>query len=142
MADTSAGFRYRGTLSGGLGAAPRVLDILAADTATYYKGDLVNLESGELDPVATDDSAILGPVLETVSATDSTTYIKVVADPDAILGVYDANARTAGTCFDLSTTPGSQTITTDSNHDVMVVANSAADEETLVMIIPGEHAFS
>jgi len=142
MADTSAGFRYRGTLSGGLGAAPWIQDVLAADTATYYKGDLVNLETGELDPVATNDSAILGAVLETVSCTDSTTYVKVICNPDAVYGVYDANARLIGAQLDISTTAGAMTVTTDSNHDLVVVANSSATEETLVMIAHGKHAFN
>lgn len=142
MADTSAGFRYRGTMSGGAGAAPMIIDILAADTATYYKGDMVNLESGEADPAVTTDTDILGIVLETASCTDSTTYIKVICNPDAIYGVYDANARLAGATLDLSSTPGSMTVTTSSNTEFVVVANSSAAEETLVMIDHGVHAFN
>ena len=137
MADSTYGFHFRYRLSGG---PPTIQDILAADTATYYKGDLVNLETGELDPAATDDSALLGAVVETISATDSTTYVRVITDPDAVYGVYDANARLVGATLDLSGSAGAYTVGASSNVDLMVVASSSATEETLVMIAHGEHA--
>jgi len=106
------------------------------------KGDLVNLESGEVDLAASNDAALLGEVIETKSGVDSTTLIKVITDRDAVYAVYDANARTMGTVLDIAGTTGAMTLATDSNHDVVVVANSAADEPTLVAIISAEHVLS
>jgi len=138
MPDTSKGFRPRYRLCG---APFTVQSLLFKDTETLTKGDLVNLETGEVDLAATNDTAILGVVLETKAGTDSTTRIDVIVDPDAVYGVYDANARLAGEQLDITGTTGAMTVATDSNHDVVVVAESSATEETLVMILPGEAAF-
>ncbi len=136
MADTSLGFRFRYRLSG---APPTIQYILAQDTATYTKGDLVNLESGELDLAATNDTTMVGAVQQTVSAVDSTTLIPVITDWDAVYGVYDANARLIGATLDITGTTGAMTVAASSNVDLLVVANSTAAEETLVMIAHGEH---
>ena len=134
-----AGFTDRYRLSGG---APTIQKILAADTATYYKGDLVNLESGEADPAASDDSALLGVCLATTSCTDSTTYIDVITDADMVYGVTDANARVIGATLDLTGAAGSMTVEATVHADFTVVANSSATEETLVVITHGEHAWN
>jgi len=138
MADSTYGFHFRYRLSG---APPTIQDLLFKDTETLTKGDLVNLETGEVDLAATNDTALLGAVLETLSGTDSTTRIRVIVDRDAVYGVYDANARLAGATLDISGTTGAMTVATSSNADLTVVAESTASEETLVMITPGEHAF-
>ena len=44
-----------------------------------------------------------------------------------------------GATLDITGTTGAMTVTTSANTDVIVVANSAADEPTLVMIDPGLH---
>lgn len=137
MASTSKGFSFRYRLSGG---TPTILDLYCKDTETLTKGDLVNLESGEIDLAATNDSALLGVVLETAAGTDSTTQFRVIVDRDAVYGVYDANARVTGATLDITGTTGQQTVTTSSNADVVVVAPSSASEETLVMINTGNHA--
>lgn len=139
MAESTYGFHFRYRLSGG---APTILDLLCKDTETLTKGDLVNLESGEIDLAATDDSALLGVVLETASGTDSTTRFRVIVDPDAVYGVYDANARLAGATLDISGATGAMTVGATSNADLVVVAESSASQETLVMIKHGEHAFN
>lgn len=136
MADTSAGFRFRYRLSG---APPTIQTILCQDTGTLTKGDLVNLESGELDIAATNDTAMVGVILETKAGTDSTTYYKVITDFDAVYGVYDANARLMGATLDIAGTTGAMTVAASSNVDLLVVAPSTAAEETLVMIAHGEH---
>jgi hypothetical protein len=135
--DTSAGFRYRGRVSK---MPPTIQTLTIKDTETLTKGDLVTLESGEIDLAATDDSTILGVVLNTAAGTDSTTTYEVIVDADAIYGVYDASARVKGATLDISGTTGAMTVTTSSNADVTVYAPSTADEETLVMITHGEHA--
>lgn len=138
MADTSLGFRFRYRLCG---APPTIQTLTIKDDETLTKGDLVNLESGEIDLAATNDTGILGAVLETKAGTDSTTTYKVITDADAVYGVYDANARAIGATLDIAGTTGAMTIASSSNVDVVVVANSSASEETLVMIAHGEHPF-
>lgn len=136
VVDTSAGFKFRYRLSGG---SPTVMRLLFKDTETLTKGDLVNLESGEVDLAATNDAALVGVVLETKSGTDSTTYIECIVDADAVYGVYDANIRAAGATLDLAGATGAMTVAASNNVDLMVVAPSTAAEETLVVIAHGEH---
>jgi hypothetical protein len=112
------------------------------DADTYTKGDLVSLESGEIDVSVTDDPGILGVCLETGVATGvatTGTAMKVVVDEDAIYGVYDASARLKGAQLDIAGTTGAMTVATDSNHDLQVYAPSSATEETLVCIVHGAH---
>jgi len=135
MADTSLGFRFRGRLNGEL---PTIQNLLFKDTETLTVGDLVNLESGEVDLAATGDTALLGVVLETKAGTDSTTYIRVIVDKDAIYGVYDANARLKGATLDISGATGAQTVAASSNKEFVVYAPSTADEETLVIFNIGK----
>lgn len=137
MADTSLGFRYRGRVSGG---NPTIQDLLMKDTETLTKGDLVNLETGEVDLLAVGDTAALGVVLETVAGTDSTTRVRVIVDADAIYGVYDANARLKGATLDISGSTGAQTVTTSSSKNFVVYSESTASEETLVVFNIGKHA--
>lgn len=136
MTDTSAGFRYRGRKSGG---APTIQDLTCKDNETLSKGDLVNLESGEIDLGATGDTNFTGLVLETQVGVDSTTKFRVIIDEDIILGVYDANARAKGATLDLSGATGAQTVTTSSNKEFVVYAPSTATEETLVTFNIGKH---
>lgn len=136
MADTSAGFRFRYRLSG---APPTFLTLYCKDNETLTKGDMANLETGEIDLGATNDTNFIGAIQETKVGVDSTTLYKVIADADAVYGVYDANARVTGATLDLSGATGAQTVTTTSNVDFIVVAPSSAAEETLVMIAHGEH---
>ncbi len=136
VVDTSAGFKYEGRLSGG----PDLFkDFYFKDTETLTKGDLANLESGEVDLAATNDVALVGAVRETKAGTDSTTLISVYWAPDAIYSVYDPNARAMGATLDISGATGAMTVTTTSNADVIVVGGLLATERTLVMIIAGEH---
>ena len=136
MADTSKGFRYRGRISGG---PATIQDILCKDNETLSRGDMANLESGEIDLGATADTNFLGMIQETQVGVDSTTRYKVIVDPDAIYGVYDANARLKGATLDLTGATGQQAVTTSSNKEFVVWAESAADEETLVVFNVGKH---
>ena len=136
MADTSLGFRFRYRLSG---QPPTIQTITIKDSETLTKGDLVNLETGQIDLGATNDTNFVGAVQETKAGTTSVTTYKVITDWDAVYGVYDANARLIGATLDIAGATGAMTVAASSNIDLMVVANSAADEETLVMIAHGEH---
>ena len=131
-----AGFTFAYRLSGG---APTIQDWLSKDTATHTKGDIVNLETGEIHLGATNDTDFVGAVLETVSATDSTTRVNVITDNDAVYSVTDASARLPGATLDIAGTTGAMTIASSSNADFIVVAESTATEPTLVRIQHGEH---
>jgi len=131
-----AGFKFRFRESGG---APTILDLLFKDAETLTKGDIANLETGELDLGATNDDALIGVVLETKLGVDSTNRAKVITDEDAVYGVTDANARLAGATLDLSGATGAQTVATSSNKDLLVARESSATEETLVRINPNHH---
>lgn len=136
MTDTSLGFRYRYRMNGG---KPTIQTLTCKDTETLSKGDLANLESGEIDLAATADTNLVGQILETKAGTDSVTEYKVITDPDAVYGVYDANARVKGATLDISGATGAQTIATSSNKELVVVETSTALEETLVRINIGKH---
>ena len=136
MTDTSAGFRFRYRDCG----YPATIQYLTCkDTSTLSKGDMVNLETGEIDLGATGDTALVGVVLETKAGTDSTTVYGVIADADAVYGVYDANARVKGATLDLSGATGAQTVATSSNKEFVVVETVTAAEETLVRFNIGKH---
>ena len=138
MADTSAGFRFRGTISGGLGAVPTIQRLLFKDTETLTKGDMLNLETGEVDLGAVGDTGFIGIAMETKAGTDSTTYIDVITNPDAIYGVYDASARLKGATLDITGATGAQSVTTSSSKNFVVWAPSSATEETLVVFNIGK----
>ena len=65
--DTSLGFKFAGTFYGGLNAPPIYKDFYFKDTETLTKGDVLNLESGEVDLAATNDTAFIGVAAETVA---------------------------------------------------------------------------
>ena len=136
MADTSAGFRFYCRMCG---QPPTVQDLTIKDTETLTKGDMVNLESGEIDLAATGDTNLLGIVLETASGTDSTTKFRVIVDGDAIYRVYDANARSKGDTLDISGATGAQTVASSSNKEFVVYADSTASQDTLVRFNVGKH---
>jgi uncharacterized Zn finger protein len=130
-----AGFTFRYRLSGG---APTIQVLKAKDTETLTKGDLLNLESGEVDLAATADTNLLGVCLDTGARTDSTTDVYVITDADAVYAVSDANARVLGATLDLTGATGAQGVTTSSNKEFVVVAPSTAADETLVRINVGK----
>lgn len=136
--DSSLGFRYRGRMYGDSNR-PTKQELLAQDTTTLHVGDIVNLESGEVDLGATADTNLLGPVAETKDVTDSTTRIFVYVDADVIMGVYDPVARVKGATLDIAGASGAMTIAASSNKELVVFADSGADEETLVVFNIGKH---
>ena len=135
--DTRKGFRY--VALSPESSPPTVQKVVIKDSEDLTEGDLVNVESGEIDLAATGDTSILGAVQETKTGVDSTTEYEVISDPGAIYSVYDANARVIGALLDIAGATGQMTVATDSNHDLMVYATSTADEPTLVQINHGSH---
>lgn len=137
MADTSKGFRPRFRISGG---EFTIKKYTFKDTETLTKGDMVNLEVGEIDLGATADTALVGVAWETKAGTDSVTELLVVTDVDAVYGVYDANARVEGATLDLAGATGAQTVATSSNKEFVVFQTCTAAEETLVRFNIGKAA--
>lgn len=92
--DRPRGFTPVKTLSG----APVTSCIRAfgvADGEDIFIGDMVNLESGLADPMATNDSAILGAVVGVGKIDKQTGSIANAADPDNLLpAFYDDSAST------------------------------------------------
>lgn len=136
MADTSAGFRFRGRKSGG---EATIQHILYKDTETLSQGDMINLESGYGDLGATADTNFMGVLLNTQAGTTHVTKGQVITDVDAIYAVYDPVARVKGDTLDLSGATGAQTIAASSNKEFVVFADSSATEETLVCFNTGKH---
>lgn len=132
-----AGFEFRFRESGG---APTIISVTAKDTETLTKGDILNLESGEVDLGATGDAGLLGVCLETKAHTDSTTATEVIIDTDAVYSVVDNNARVIGATLDITGATGAQGVTTSSNKEFVVVRTSSATEPTLVRINQDAHA--
>ena len=92
----------------------------------------------EADAGASNDAAFLGAATEAVDNTVDGHIVECIVNPGAIYAVEDANVRVVGDKLDLAS--GGLGVTTDSNHDFIVWANSTADEPTLV-IFNGNHAF-
>jgi hypothetical protein len=109
------------------------------DTETLTKGDLLNMETGEVDLAATADVALVGMCLDTGARTDSTTDVTCITDADAVYGVADANARLQGATLDVAGATGAQAVAASSNAELLVVAGSSATEETLVTFNVAKH---
>jgi RNA polymerase sigma factor (sigma-70 family) len=84
----------------------------------------------------TGDASLLGSLAEVVNGGAE---ILVVAAEDAVYSVADPHARVAGESLDLAGASGAQTVDEAVNNDFEVVADSSADEDTLVRISAGRH---
>lgn len=131
----AAGFQWAGSIDG---SEPIIRRFTVKASAVISRGEMCNLESGEVDAGATNDAAFLGPAVEDVDNTVDGHTVQVITNPGAIYAIADANVRAAGDKLDLAS--GGLGVTTDSNHDFIVWADSAADEPTLVTWY-GNHAF-
>ena len=121
------GFEWRYNVSGG---RPLILRFLMKDSETLTRGDMLNLESGEVDLMVTTDVAAVGVFVGpenpddatdgqpgVVSGTDSTTLVKAIVNPDAVYAdPNDTSARLAGALLDISGATGAQTIASASNN--------------------------
>lgn len=131
-----AGFRFAYRISGG---QPTVQSIVMKDTETISKGDMVNLEVGQLDLGATADTSLLGIALTTQAGTSAVTKVECITDADAVYEVTDANARLQGATLDLSGATGAQTVAASSNKEFVVAATSTSAQPTLVRFNIGKH---
>ena len=145
------GYEWRYNISGG---RPLILTFLMKDSETFTRGDVMNIESGEVDLAATGDAALAGIFVGpenpddavdgkpgTVSGTDSTTIVKVIVNPDAVYAdANDTSARLAGATLDISGSTGAQTMAASSNTEFVVVERKRqASDETRAMICTSAH---
>ena len=144
-----AGFIWAYNLSGG---RELVYEFVMSDTDTLTVGDLLNIESGEVDLAIASDADMLGPMAGAsdpddnvagqagrVAGTDSVTKVRATVNPDAVLTAIDLNARLAAVNLDLAGATGAQVYTSATQNTFLVVKDSSAVEETLSIIEPGEH---
>ena len=145
------GFEWRYNLSGG---DPLIMKFVMKDSETLTRGDMLNIESGEVDLAATGDVALCGIFLGpddpddavdgkpgTVSGTDSTTEVLAIVNPDAVYAdTSDTSARLAGATLDIAGATGAQTVAASSNTEFVVVARKLqASDETLLQICSTSH---
>ena len=148
------GFEWRYNVSGG---RPLILTFLMKDSETLTRGDMLNLESGEVDLLVTTDVAAVGVFVGpenpddavdgkpgTVSGTDSTTIVNAIVNPDAVYAdPNDTNARLAGALLDVSGATGAQTLASASNNEFVVVERKRqASDETRVQFTAPTHYLS
>ena len=145
-----AGFEYRYMLNGG--NHPVIKDFYMKDTETLTKGDLVNIEVGEIDLAVTNDTDFAGAFLGTVNpdderdtahartpgkvaGTDSTTKVRVIISPDAVYSTADNNDRDAGATLDISGATGAMTVVATVNADVVVVEDKNANGDPTFVLL-------
>ena len=145
------GFEWVFNLHGG---APLIQSFYMKDTETFTRGDMMNIESGEVDLAVTTDVALAGTFQGpenpndakdgepgVVEGTDSTTIVKVICNPDAVYAdANDTSARAAGALLDISGTTGAQTVAASSNTEFVVVdRKTTSSEPTHIMIVSTSH---
>lgn len=120
-------FEFAYSLSG---TAPIIESLVIKNAAVLSKGELVNLESGEVDAAATADTALVGIACADADNTADGLSVDVIVNEDAVYRVTDANARAKGALLDIGS--GGLTVAAASNNDLIVVEASSATEPTLV----------
>lgn len=120
-------FEFAYSLSG---TAPIIERLVVKASAVLSKGELVNLESGEVDAAATSDTALVGIACEDCDNTADGLSVDVIVNEDAVYRVVDANARAKGATLDIAS--GGLLVAASSNADLIVVEASSATEPTLV----------
>jgi hypothetical protein len=148
------GYEWRYNVSGG---RPLILTFLMKDTETLTRGDMLNLESGEVDLLATGDTGAVGIFVGpenpddavdgkpgTLAGTDSTTIVKAIVNPDAVYAdANDTSARLAGALLDVSGATGAQTNAASSNNEFVVVERKRqSSDETRVQFCAPVHYLS
>lgn len=120
-------FIFAYTLQGG---APIIEDITVANAVVLSKGEMVNLETGELTTAVTADTTLAGVAAEDCDNTADGLSCAVITNEDAVYSVTDLNARLKGATLDIET--GALLVAATSNADLIVVEDSTATEKTLV----------
>jgi RNA polymerase sigma factor (sigma-70 family) len=98
---------------------------------------MVSLAGDVPAPAVTGDVSLLGCVIEPDASGEMD--IAVIASEDAVYGVADRHARAQGASLDLAGASGAQTVGEAVNNDFEVVADSTADEDTVLRVTVGRH---
>lgn len=128
------GFELAYTLDG---SEPIIQTFVVKASAVLSEGEMTNLESGEADAGATNDTGFIGIAVSDVDNTVDGHTVRCIVNRYAVYKVADANIRTVGDTLDLAS--GGLGVTTNSNADFLVVKSSTASEPTYVMVTPGNH---
>jgi RNA polymerase sigma factor (sigma-70 family) len=128
------GFHFRYCVSGNPPATRR---FTPSSEPALVPGDMASLVGGVPALAATGDRAFLGCVIERVASPEPN--VNVVVTEDAVYAVADRHARSVGASLDLAGGSGEQTVSEPVNNDFEVVADSTADQETLLRIAFGRH---
>src|SRR5690242_20498891 len=99
------------------GAEPLIQSFVAKASAVFSEGEFANLESGEADAGATNDTGFIGIAVSDVDNTVDGHSVRCIVNRDAVYAVDDANARAAGDTLDLGS--GGLTVAASSNADFL-----------------------
>ena len=150
----ASGFEWKYNVGG---SRALVHPIVMATTETLTKGDMLNIQSGEVDLAVTTDASIIGIFLGpespsdavdgkpgTVAGTGGTTLVKVIVNPDAVYeDKDDNNARLIGATLDISGATGAQALAATSNTEFVVVERKRQNADpTRFSIIGDNHPFT
>lgn len=119
------------------GSDPVIQTFVVKASAVLSEGEMVNLESGEVDAGVTNDAAFVGIAVADCDNTADGESVRCIVNRFAVYKCTDANARTVGDTLDLAS--GGLGVTTNSNADLLVVKSSSATEPTYVMVTVGNH---
>ena len=132
-----SGIRCVGTLHGG---EPMIGKFTVKNDETLYVGEMLTITSNEAAKGTTGDGSFIGIALEAVDNTADGETVRAICDPDAVYAYRDGTAHAAYATLDL--TKGSSTgdkLGASSNTDFVVISDNTASEDTLFIIIHGEH---
>lgn len=132
------GFQFRHRLNGG---AATVRSYPRGSGIRLMRGDmLVVVAGGGVEPGTADAIALLGAAIDAgASGGEGDATVEVIVDGDAVYAVHDPHARRAGEKLELAGASGGQGVVAGPRAQLVVVANSAATQETLVRIEPDRH---
>jgi uncharacterized protein YbcI len=103
-------------------------------------GDMLSVADGAVQPGTADAAALLGVAVDSCRGDgERAAIVKVVTDGDAIYAVDDPHPRRTGETLQLAGSSGGHGVVAGPRAQLVVVANSAATEETLVRIEPRSH---
>jgi hypothetical protein len=132
-----SGLRYVGTLHGG---ESRIGEFTVKASEVVYKGEMLMLTSNEAAKGTAGDATFIGIALENVDNTVDGHTVRCIIDPDAVYAYRDGTAHAAGATLDLAKgSSAGDALGASSSTDFVVIADNAATEDTLFIIIPGEH---
>jgi uncharacterized protein YbcI len=130
------GFEFRYRIGGG---RPTVRALPVHDARTLTAGDMLNVVDDAVALGATGDRALVGAAVEIAAGDGHPATIRTIVDADAVYGVEDPHARSAGTGLALTGPTGAQGVAATHNGALSVVVDCSVEEETLVRIHVGCH---